>query len=281
MRIGLGSYAYRWAIGRGPHVPAAPLTPDGLLDKAVLHGVDLVQYADNLPLDRLTAPELAALGERAKGLGITVELGAEGLNAETLRRYLDIAAVVDARLVRVAPSAADAGRSNAEIAAVVGEVLVTDPGTAAIAVENHFHVPSPRLVDLIERVGNPRFGVCLDVANSIACFEWPRQTIELLAPFALNLHLKDYRMVLDPNGVGLGFTGTPLGQGLTDIDHVLDALAGAGKNVNIILEHWLPVTTDLAEAMRLEDEWVATSIEAIRDRLSRRTAATQGKEAQT
>lgn len=272
MQIGIGTYAYRWGIGRGSFVPERPLTPWDILDKATAHGVHLVQFADNLPLTTLSTAELSDLSQKAKSLGITIELGAEGLNAGVIEIHLAIAAALEAQLVRVAPSAADAARSNEAIAA---DIAVVMPACAAqnvtIAVENHFHVPSPRLVDLVTRVGSPQFGVCLDVANSIACFEWPAETIALLAPHAVNLHLKDYRLVLDPTGVGMTFTGVPLGEGLTDIDGVLDALAG--KDLNIILEHWLPVAADPAQTLRLEDEWLARSITTIRDRLSRRDAA--------
>jgi 3-oxoisoapionate decarboxylase len=275
MKVGIGTYAYRWGIGRGSFVPERPLTPWDIVDKAVSHGVDLVQYADNLPLEPLSKAELADLSAKAKGLGITLELGAEGLNATVIGTHLEIAAALDARLVRVAPSAADAARSNEEIASELANVMpACRDRDVTIAVENHFHVPSPRLVDLVERVGSRHFGVCLDVANSIACFEWPAETIGLLAPHAVNLHLKDYVLVLDPTGVGMAFTGVPLGEGLTDIDGVLDALESAGKDVNIILEHWLPLAADPAQTLRLEDEWLARSIAAIRDRPGRRATAT-------
>jgi sugar phosphate isomerase/epimerase len=274
MKIGIGTYAYRWGIGRGSFVPDRSLTPWDILDKAATQGVDLVQFADNLPLERLSTAELADLSGKAGDLGITIELGAEGLNAGVIRTHLEIAAALDARLVRVAPSAADAKRSNEAIAADLAMVMdaCREQGVT-IAVENHFHVPSPRLIDLVTRVGSSRFGVCLDVANSIACFEWPKETIALLSPHAVNLHLKDYRLVLDPTGVGMTFTGVPLGEGLTDIDGVLDALAG--KDLNIILEHWLPLAADPAQTLRLEDEWLARSIAAIRDRLSRRAATVE------
>ena len=272
MQIGIGTYAYRWGIGRGSFVPERPLTPFDILGKAKQHGVNLVQFADNLPLTTLSNAELSDLSRKARDLGVTIELGAEGLNAAVIEAHLEIAAALDAHLVRVAPSAADAARSNAAIATDLAAVMpVCLAQDVTIAVENHFHVPSPRLIDLVMRVASPQFGVCLDVANSIACFEWPGETIALLAPHAVNLHLKDYRLVLDPTGVGMTFTGVPLGQGLTDIDGVLDALAG--KDLNIILEHWLPLAADPAQTLRLEDEWLARSITTIRDRLSRRDAA--------
>lgn len=272
MKIGIGTYAYRWSIGRGSFVPERPLTPSDILDKAKEHGVDLVQFADNLPLTTFSNAELSDLSQKAKSLGITIELGAEGLNADVIGTHLEIAAALDAHLVRVAPSAVDATRTNEAIAADIATVIpACQAQNVTIAVENHFHVPSPRLIDLVTRVASPQFGVCLDVANSIACFEWPRETIALLAPHAVNLHLKDYRLVLDPTGVGMTFTGMPLGEGLTDIDGVLDALAG--KDLNIILEHWLPLAADPAQTLRLEDEWLARSITAIRDRLTRRDAA--------
>jgi sugar phosphate isomerase/epimerase len=270
MQLGIGTYAYRWGIGRGDRMPPHPLSAGDILDKAAALGVSLVQYADNLPLDRLSDAELTALAAKARRMGIGIELGMEGLVRAPLERYLDIAGILRARLIRVAPTATDAGRSNAELVTELRTVLPAfRDRQVALALENHFHLQSPRLLDLVAGVGDPLFGVCLDVANSIACGEWPMDTVQMLAPHALNLHLKDYRIAIDPYGVGLSFTGAPLGQGLTDIEAVFAALAAAGRQVNVILEHWLPMGQDMAETLRREDEWLAHGLATVRNALSR------------
>jgi 3-oxoisoapionate decarboxylase len=122
---------------------------------------------------------------------------------------------------------------------------------------------------ILQELNHPSLGICLDVANSIVTQEWPRETIGLLAPYAINLHLKDYRIVLDPYGVGFSVVGAPLGQGRMDVPAVFEALSAAGKDVNMILEHWLPIASTPEETFRLEDAWLAQSVQTARQFISR------------
>ena len=71
MKIGIGSYAYRWAIGRGPFVPDRPLTPWNLLDKAVTHGVDEGHVLDARLLhpDHVVEQQVMAVGRGQPGEG--------------------------------------------------------------------------------------------------------------------------------------------------------------------------------------------------------------------
>jgi hypothetical protein len=67
MRLGISSYTYVWSVGvPGFPAPSQPLTPMGLLEKAVQLGVRVVQIADNLPLHRLTTTELDTLAGAAQ-----------------------------------------------------------------------------------------------------------------------------------------------------------------------------------------------------------------------
>ena len=101
-RLGISSYSFVWAAGvRGYPPPPNPLTPLGLLDKAAKLGVRVVQIADNLPLDQLPETELESLLGRAQSLSIELELGTRGIQAEHLRRQLQLAARLGARLLRV------------------------------------------------------------------------------------------------------------------------------------------------------------------------------------
>lgn len=274
-RLGIGSYAYRWSIGIKDRVPPRPLGALDLLDRAQALGVGLVQYADNLPLHRLDADAIATLGNEARARGIALELGMEGIDPDRLRRYLAIAETLDARLIRAALTESDAALSDAELETRLRN-LTRDCAAAGVtlALENHFHVPSPRLRALVARIGHPHLGVCLDVANSIACGEWPGETVALLAPLAVNLHLKDYRVAVDPYGVGCHIVGTPLGQGVLDIDAVFAALAAAGRSVNVIVEHWLPFGADFQATIASEQAWLETTVAAAREAMARHQSMT-------
>jgi len=197
--LGIGRYAFRWHLGIGDRVPEAPLTPAGILDHAARLGVSLVQFADNVPIHKLAPSEVDALAAKAKGLGLVLELGMTGCDPAFVSTYLDLARRLDVRLLRIAPTAEESARTNSDIATLLSGILpACHAAGVVLAVENHFHLPSPRLVQIITDVADEHLGVCLDVANSIACQEWPATTIDLLAPFAVNLHLKDFRIALDP-----------------------------------------------------------------------------------
>jgi sugar phosphate isomerase/epimerase len=259
--LGLGSYSYRWSCGFRDSVPARPLGPADLIGRAGALGLGLVQFADNMPLHLREASEIDDLAAAARDAGIVVELGMGGFEGDLLMRYLDLAGRLDAHLLRIALDAEDARIPVDHLAARLARVLpAARAADVRLAVENHFHFPSPRLREVVERVGDPGLGVCLDVANSICAGEWPAETIGLLAPFAINLHLKDYRIEPDPYGVGFRVIGTPLGQGALDITAVFAELDRHGRQVNVILEHWLPPAATEDETLAREDDWIRQSV---------------------
>lgn len=263
MKLGLGSYAFRWNIGIKDQQPATPMTAMQVLDIAHGHGLAVVQYADNLPLDRLSADDHRALKARADAYGMTLELGTQGFNADELARYIPIGQRIGSTILRVALDAEDARIPVPDLAAQLRELL--PDGKAAglrFAIENHFNYPSPRMVELLDAVSDDALGVCLDVANSICAGEWPMDTVRMLAPYAINLHFKDYQITPDPYGVGFRIHGTPLGEGRAELDQVLDALSHCPPDLSVILEHWLPQTGDMAATRALEHVWLDRSVAA-------------------
>ena len=264
MKVGLGSYAFRWSIGHKDRVPERPMTAMDLLDIATELGVEVLQYADNLPLHRLADAEIDAVGTAAKERGITLEVGTSAFDVGMVRRYLAIARRLDARILRIALDKEDAARpvhdlAN-EMAALIPELRAAD---VRLAVENHFDFPSRQLADLVRRVDSDRIGVCLDVANSICAGEWPEETVGILAPLAINLHLKDYVIQPDPYGVGFRIHGAPLGTGRSDLDGTLRALPGS---MSVIYEHWLPWPGSFDAARKQEAAWTGQGVEEVRRR---------------
>lgn len=265
MKIGLGSYAFRWSIGIKDQQPAKPMTAMDVLEVAHRHGLALVQYADNLPLDTLTAEEHLALKARADSYGMALELGTQSFDAKELARYIPIGERIGSKILRVALDAEDALIPVSELAAQIRELL-PDGKKAGLrfAIENHFNYPSSRMVALLDTVSDDALGVCLDVANSICAGEWPMTTVRMLAPYAINLHLKDYQITPDPYGVGFRIHGTPLGEGRAEIEEILACLSHCPAEMSCILEHWLPQAHDMETTCRLEHEWLGRSVAAAR-----------------
>ncbi|TMV85391.1 sugar phosphate isomerase/epimerase [Thioclava sp. BHET1] len=265
MKLGLGSYAFRWAIGIGDKRPAQPMPAMELIEIAHRHGLAVVQYADNLPLDRLDAETHRALRARAEACGIALELGIQSFNAEELARYIPIGERIGARILRVALDAEDALIPVPELAAQLRELLPEGRRAGLrFAIENHFNYPSPRMVSLLDTVADDTLGVCLDVANSICAGEWPLETVRLLAPYTINLHFKDYRITPDPYGVGFRIHGTPLGEGRAELEEILSMLGHCPPDMSAILEHWLPPSETEAETLRQEHDWLGRTVAAAR-----------------
>jgi sugar phosphate isomerase/epimerase len=263
VKIGLGSYAFRWSIGIKDIRPAQPMTAMDVLEIAHGHGLSVVQYADNLPLDRLTPAEHLALKQRADAYGMSLELGTQSFDAGELARYIPIGERIGSKILRVALDAEDALVPISELSAQIRELL-PDGKRAGLrfAIENHFNYPSPRMVELLDAVADDALGVCLDVANSICAGEWPMTTVNMLAPYAINLHLKDYQITPDPYGVGFRIHGTPLGEGRAEIEQILDCLSHCPDDMSVILEHWLPQTDDMDATRRMEHEWLGRTVAA-------------------
>lgn len=259
--LGLGSYTYRWSCGFRDRIPEHPLGPLDLLKRGEAQGLKLVQFADNMPLHLRDTGEIAELAQEAKARSIVVELGMAGLDSHMLATYLDLAAKVDAKLLRVSLDAADIKGGREEAVALLRNVVPAARAAGVrLALENHFSMRSAELRAIVEAVDEPEIGVCLDVANSICAGEWPMETVSILAPLAINLHLKDCRFQLDPYGVGFSVVGTPLGTGIVDVTAVLDAVAENGRDVNVILEHWLPWQGDAAKSLEAEDAWLKENV---------------------
>jgi len=270
MKVGIGSYAFRWSIGIGDYRPETPMGPVELLHTAASIGAEVLQFADNLPLDIASEAVISDLRKASLETGVEVQLGTNSLDAAHLVRQRALADVLKAPVIRIAPGAADMADEATLVQRLRAEGDAFAKLGCLVTLENHFRLAPAGLADLVTRVAHDNVRVCLDVANSVANREWPEATIRTLAPHAGNLHIKDYEISLDPHGVGMHIVGVPLGEGRMDIDLVLAELAACGREIDAIVEHWLPKdrfsTHD--EARSLEVEWSSRSIAAFRARIA-------------
>src|SRR5687768_1165868 len=100
MQLGVSSYAFGWAVGVPGFPPPSPFTEHDLLEFARKSGLRVVQIGDHIPLHTFEAARIAALGNAAIRDGLTLELGARGLTADHLKRYLALACQLHSPLIR-------------------------------------------------------------------------------------------------------------------------------------------------------------------------------------
>ena len=256
MQLGLGSYAYAWAIGVPGHPPARPLTAFDLLEEAARLRVGLVQICDNLPLTKLSAADLDKFESKARELKIQIELGTLGLNPENLRAYLQLARRFACPFVRVVVDSPGDEPTLEEIVARL-RPIVTEFSAAGvkIAIENHDRLKSRTLAWIVERLGPQHVGVCLDTVNSFGSLEGPEVVVATLGGYALCLHAKDFTIRRASHRMGFILEGCPAGQGQLDVPWLLSQLVRSPNPFNVILETWVPPDNTLEETVVRERTW--------------------------
>lgn len=272
MQLGLGSYAFRWSIGTPAFHPDRPATLADVIDETAELGCSLLQIADSAEMEAMSTSDLREFRAQAEDRGVRLQTGTTGLTNERMLRFLAITGTLGGDMVRLVLDSDDAhpGRVGAEAILKSVAPRFEDKGVA-IAIENHFLTPSPELVEIIENVASPAVGACLDTANSVMIGEWPTTTIELLAPYALCMHLKDYAVVPDEHGVGGHVVGRLLGEGSLDIHGALAAVRPADERLHgelaVVLEQWLPLHQDPKTTVEEERRWREFNVARAREYL--------------
>jgi sugar phosphate isomerase/epimerase len=263
-RIGLSSYAFFWQLSEKV---SAPLSIHEALERTAALGVDLFQICDYEPLEAMSAAELQDIRATADSLGIALELGTKGIRPDHLRNFLWVARILGSPLLRTMFNSAGHTPSAEEASAIFREVLPEfEAAGVKIAVETYEQVPTARILDVIRRVDSPYLGICSDPANTVAALELPRNVIDAVAPYVLNMHIKDFAFSRKEGWVGFTYSGAPLGEGLLDYDYMAGKLQPKERNINQIVEHWLPWQGSEDETIRLENQWTQQSLDFLRSK---------------
>lgn len=274
MKLGINTYTFMWSIGfQGANPaypdkaarPEKPLTAMGLLEIAHNYGLHLVQTGPNLPVEKLPEAELEAFIQKAKEWDITLELGTRGVDAAHIEKMVPLAKRMGAKLIRTLPEiggayVTDASRLPAEICK---SVPLLEKEDISLAIENG-RIPCKDFKAALDEIGSPKVGVVLDMVNSIAVPEGWKQVTEVLAPYTMCLHFKDFSIRREWHMMGFILEGTPSGKGQLDIEWLLNELKASRYDFNVIIELWPPEQPDLADTIALEHAWAAESIPYMR-----------------
>ncbi|WP_156761203.1 sugar phosphate isomerase/epimerase family protein [Microbacterium karelineae] len=260
--IGLGTYAFFWRMSDRVE---APMTLGDAFAETKELGLDLFQICDHAPLESMTDTELRALARRADELGIALQIGTRGIEPARLERFLAIAEILGARLVRsMFRGDACSPAPDCAVRWLADAIPAYERAGVTLALETYEQVATTDLVDVVERVGSDRLGICLDPANVVARLESPRACVEAAAAHTTNVHVKDFAFDRQPGWVGFTYSGAPMGEGLHDYDHLLAIVDPRGRGIDEIVEHWLPWQGDALATVRTERDWTRRTIDHLR-----------------
>jgi sugar phosphate isomerase/epimerase len=266
MRLGISSFTYVWAVGvPGYEQPDRPMTAWELLDKAEELGIHVVQFADNLPLDLLSSDERSRLLRRATSSGISLETGMAGIEHKQLLRGLALAKELGSPILRLLIDTKGCEPTIDEVVSALGGVAKEfEREHVVLAIENHDRFNSGTLRQIVERIDSRCVGICYDTANSIGCLESAEQVLQTLAPFIVNVHLKDYCVFRPKHSKGFVVEGRAAGQGQLDIVRIFPRITELAHDCNVILELWPPPQATLTDSIALESRWAEESIRYLR-----------------
>ncbi len=262
MRLGISTYSYTWAIGVPGQMPEKPLSAFGLLDKAHALGVGLVQYADNLPLEKLPASELDKIRNYASSKNISIEMGGRGLTVDHTLLCLKTATALASPILRMV---IDGRGYEPDLDSIIQLIKDIEPEFAnrniKLALENHDRLKARQFEYIIQSVGSNYVGICLDSVNSMGAGEGFENVSEILIPYTFNLHLKDFSIRRVSHKMGFVIEGTPAGKGMLKIPALIETLMQNKNCQSAILELWTPFQTDLDRTVQLEDQWTRESMD--------------------
>ena len=261
MRLGLSSYTYTWAVGVAGHLPPRPLSALDLVDRAASVRVGCVQIADNLPLDRLSAAEAAALRAHAAERGVEIEVGARGLTPDRLAAHVDLAAFYGSPILRFVIDGPGHEPTPDEVIAVIRDGLPRLRAAGVrLALENHDRLEARTFREIVLGTDERQVGICLDSVNSMGAAEGLAEVVAALAPLTINLHLKDFTVERVSHKMGFVVSGAPAGQGRLRIPWLLGEVSRHGRCQSAILELWTPPGDSIEATIEREARWADSSL---------------------
>ncbi|AEE49206.1 sugar phosphate isomerase/epimerase family protein [Haliscomenobacter hydrossis] len=265
MKLGLSTYSFPWAFG----VPILGYSPrmslSDLLHFAHEHKVERVQVGDNCPLHHMTLANLEHLTQLVGHLGIQIEVGTRRLSIENLENYLAFAHIFRSSFLRVVIDDLNYCPDPDQIRAIILKMLPAFKAAGVVlAIENHDRFPARVLRNIIEQTDPEWVGICLDTANSLGANEGIQTVLETLAPYTVNLHLKDIRIQRWPHLMGFRVEGCPAGQGVLNCPEIIAELKKYPRCESLTLELWSSPQHTEAETLQNEHNGVLESLDYLK-----------------
>ncbi len=265
MILGISSFTYGWSVNYHTDKAESLAYEQILINKTLAFGLKCLQTGDNLPVHTLDNRRLNDLKKKVAECGIRIEIGARGLTDKHLEKYILLADYLGAPLLRFVTDGPGFEPGGDEIIKTIGNVIPELKARAiTLGIENHDRFKARELAGIMESVGDNHAGICLDCVNSIGAGEGLEYVADILSPYTVNLHIKDFTVTRLPHQMGFTVEGCPAGKGLTNVDLLMEKIGRYDRCQSAILEQWV-VPEDTKEAtVEKEELWAQKSVDHLK-----------------
>jgi 3-oxoisoapionate decarboxylase len=254
MILGISTFTYGWGIGLDPTTPN--VREIELLQRVKENGLKCLQVGDNLPLHLLSDMKLQQLKTAATKNNIRLEVGARKLTEDHLRRYLEISTFLKAPLLRFVVDDGAYQPSHQTVISIVKNALpVLKQKGITLGIENHDRYKAKELASIMEEISDDSVGICLDTVNSIGAGEGLEWVVDVLAPYTVNLHIKDFLIQRFEHKMGFVVTGAPAGTGMMNLPMIMKKLLHFQRCQSAVLEQWAAPEADSILTIEKELAW--------------------------
>jgi 3-oxoisoapionate decarboxylase len=129
-----------------------------------------------------------------------------------------------------------------------------------LGIENHDRFKATELASIMDAIAHDQVGICLDCVNSLGAGEGLDWTSDVLAPYTVNLHIKDFRIQRLPHKMGFLVTGTPAGDGMMNVPLLLEKLSRYNRCKSAVLEQWMEPEKNVEDTIGKEERWAQAGV---------------------
>jgi 3-oxoisoapionate decarboxylase len=268
MILGISSFTYGWNVGVPERMPTKPMNEVDLVNQTIEFGLKCLQIGDNLPIHTFDETRKENLKNLLKKHDIRFELGAKKLEEKHLQTYLDLAIYFQSPLLRFIIDGENYQPNMQEVVALLKDFLPElKKNNITLGIENHDRQSARELAEIMEKVGDKNVGICLDCVNSIGAGEGLEYVTKTLAPYTVNLHVKDFKTSRLSHKMGFVIDGQIAGKGMTNLPWLLEEISQYKRCQSAIFEQWVPPTDNAEETCEKEKIWANEGIEYIKNTL--------------
>ena len=211
------------------------------------------------------ADELKLMAGYSTEKGIMIEMGGRGLTPEHTMKCLNAAVILKSPRLRMVIDASAFKPSVPDIKAIIRDLLPEfHSRNIRLAIENHDRLKAREFEDIVVSAGSDWVGICLDSVNSMGAGEGFETVSDILMPYTINLHIKDFTIRRVSHKMGLIIEGAPAGKGMLNIPDLLLRASGNQRCRSAILELWTPPEGEIDATIKKEAKWAEESIDYLK-----------------
>jgi 3-oxoisoapionate decarboxylase len=265
MHLGIGTYSFPWSFGAGIVEPVNPFTYKDLFLAAAKKNIRYVQIGDNYPLHKLSGEELKDLRKMADELKVKIQVGTKGLSVLNVNNYLGIARNMNSSFLRIIIDEDDYRPTEEEVTGILIKLIpALQEANMKLIIENHDRFKVQTLKRIIENTDPKWIGICLDTANSLGAGEGIAEVVEMLSPYTVNLHIKDFKIGRFKHKMGFNVIGCIAGEGMLDIPWLIKEVDKHGKCETATMELWSEPCQTIELTLEQEKRWADKSIDYLK-----------------